>query len=63
MNMNGYNNKYGAYPTKEDKRLDTIFGARKYLAVGMYDMVTIKEKELHEVYGMTYEEIEEAIYS
>jgi hypothetical protein len=63
MNMNGYNNKYGAYPTKEDKRMDAIAGARKYLKIGMYDMVYLREKELHEVYGMTYSEIEKAIYA
>jgi hypothetical protein len=63
MKMSGYNNKFGAYPTKEDKRLDTIYGARKYLAVGMYDMVYLKEKELHDVYGMSYEDIEAAIYA
>lgn len=60
--MNGYNKKYGAKMNKEDKKEDTIKGAKKYLAVGMYDMVTLKEKELHEVFGMSYEEIENAIY-
>lgn len=60
--MNGYNKKYGAKMNKEDKKADAIKGAKKYLAVGMYDMVTLKEKELHEVYGMSYDEIENAIY-
>ena len=60
--MNGYNKKYGAKMNKEDKKMDTIKGAKKYLAVGMYDMVTLKEKELHEVYGMSYDEIENEIY-
>ena len=60
--MNGYNKKYGAKMSKEDKKADTIKGARKYLVIGMYDMVTLKEKELHEVYGMSYDEIESAIY-
>lgn len=61
--MNGYSKKYGAYMTKEDKKIDTIGWLKLYLEVGMYDMVTLKEKELHEVYGMSYDEIEEAIYA
>ena len=61
--MNGYNKKYGAKMNKSDKKMDIIKGIKKYLAVGMYDMVTLKEKELHEVYGMSYDEIEEAIFA
>ena len=60
--MNGYDKKYGAKMNKADKKADIIKGAKKYLAVGMFDMVALKEKELHEVYGMSYDEIEEAIY-
>ena len=48
---------------KADKKADIIKGIKKYIAVGMFDMVTLKEKELHEVYGMSYAEIEEAIYA
>lgn len=61
--MNGYSKKNGAYMTKDDKKADIIKGIKKYLAVGMYDMVTLKEKELHEVYGMSYDAIEAAIYN
>ncbi len=61
--MNGYNRKHGAHMTKEDQRLDVIKGLKKYLEIGMYDMVTLKEKELHDVYGMSYDEIENAIYA
>lgn len=60
--MNGYSKKYGAMPTKEDLKNSAIYGAKKYLEVGMFDMVYLLEKELHEVYGMSYAEIEEAIY-
>lgn len=60
--FNGYDKKYGAKPTKKDLKESTIFGAKKYLEVGMFDMVYLLEKELHEVYGMSYDEIEEAIY-
>lgn len=49
--------------TKEDKRLDTIKGIKKYLEIGMFNQVYLLEKELHEVYGMSYDEIEEAIYA
>lgn len=48
---------------KSDKKEDIIKGIKKYLKVGMYNQVTLLEKELHEVYGMNYEEIEEAIYA
>ena len=61
--MNGYNKKYGEYMNKADKKEDVIKGIKKYLAVGMYNQVTLLEKELHEVYGMSYGEIEEAIYA
>ena len=54
--------KYGAKPTKKDLKESTIVGATRYLDVGMFDMVYLKEKELHEVYGMSYAEIEAAIY-
>lgn len=60
--MNGYSKKYGEYMTKEDKKQDVIKGIKKYIKVGMYNMVTPLEKELHEVYGMSYEDIESAIY-
>ena len=60
--MNGYDKKYGAKMNKADKKADIIKGIKKYITVGMFDMVTLKEKELHEVYGMSYDEIEEAIY-
>lgn len=61
--MTGYNRKSGAYMTKEDKRMDAIKGAKKYLAVGNFEMVYLKEKELMTEYGMTAQEVEDAIYS
>ena len=63
IDMNGYSKKYGEYMNKADKKEDVIKGIKKYLAVGMYNQVTLLEKELHEVYGMSYGEIEEAIYA
>jgi len=57
------NTKYGQVFTKEEKRLDLIKGIRKYLQIGMYDRVTLAEKELMTEYGMTAAEIEEAIYA
>ena len=60
--MNGYDKKYGAKMNKADKKADIIKRIKKYITVGMFDMVTLKEKELHEGYGMSYDEIEEAIY-
>ena len=60
--FNGYDKKYGAKPTKKDLKESIIVGAKRYLDVGMFDMVYLKEKELHEVYGMSYAEIEAAIY-
>lgn len=53
--MNGYSKKYGEYMKK-----DIIKEIKKYLKVGMYDQVYLLEKELHEVYGMSYSEIEKA---
>lgn len=61
--MNGYSKKYGEYMNKADKKEDVIKGIKKYLAVGMYNQVTLLEKELHEVYGMSYDDIESAIYA
>ena len=42
---------------------DMIKEIKKYLKVGMYDQVYILEKELHEVYGMSYSEIEKAEFA
>lgn len=53
--MNGYSKKYGEYMKK-----DIIKEIKKYLKAGMYDQVYLLEKELHEVYGMSYSEIEKA---
>ena len=53
--MNGYSKKYGEYMKK-----DLIKEIKKYLKAGMYDQVYLLEKELHEVYGMSYSEIEKA---
>ena len=61
--MNGYNNRTGAQMTKEDKKNDIIFGIRKYMKVGMYSQVYLLEKELKTEYGMTSQEIEDAIYA
>lgn len=63
IEMNGYSKKYGEYMNKADKKEDVIKGIKKYLEVGMYNQVTLLEKELHEVFGMSYDEIEEAIYA
>ena len=60
--MNGYDKKYGAKMNKADKKADIIKGIKKYIKVGMFDIVTQNEKDLHEVYGMSYAEIEDAIY-
>lgn len=54
--------KYGAQMTKEEKRQDIIKGIRKYLKVGMYEAVYLREKELMSEYNMTPEEIERAIW-
>lgn len=61
--IHGYNKKYWVCPTEEDKRHDVIFGAKKHLQIGMFDMVYLAEKELHDVYGMSYDDIENAIYA
>ena len=60
--MTGYSRKYGEYMTREDKKNDIIAGIKKYLEIGMYNKVTLLEKELINEYGMTAEEIENAIY-
>lgn len=56
--MSGYNNKYGAYMTKEDKRQDEIKGLKKYWELRHLTMIRLKEKVLHDEYGMSYSEIE-----
>lgn len=61
--MNGYSKKYGEYMTKEDQKNDVIKGIKKYIETGMYNQVYLLEKELHDVYGMSYDEIEAAIYA
>lgn len=61
--MTGYNKKYGAYMTKEDKRQDIIFGIKKYMKIGYWDKVILLERELVNEYGMTEEEIDMAIYA
>ena len=61
--MNGYSKKYGEYMNRSDKKKDIIKGIKKYLKVGMYNQVYLLEKELHEVYGMSYSEIEKAVYA
>ena len=60
IDMNGYSKKY---MKKSDKKKDIIKGIKKYLKVGMYDQVYLLEKELHEVYGMSYSEIEKAEFA
>ena len=57
------NTKYGQVFTKEEKREDIIKGIRKYIEVGMYKEVVLREKVLMNEYGMTAEEIENTIYS
>lgn len=57
------NTKYGQVFTKEEKRQDIINGIRKYIEVGMFDQVVLREKVLMSEYGMTAEEIENAIYA
>lgn len=57
------NTKYGQVFTKEEKRQDIINGIRKYIEVGMFDQVVLREKVLMNEYGMTAEEIENAIYA
>ena len=57
------NTKYGQVFTKEEKRQDIIKGIRKYIEVGMYDAVVLREKVLMNEYGMTAQEIEDAIYA
>ena len=61
--MNGYSKKYGEHMKKSDKKKDIIKGIKKYLKDGMYNQVYLLEKELHEVYGMSYSEIEKAVYA
>lgn len=61
--MTGYNKKYGAYMTKEDKRQDIIKGMKMFLEVGAFDQYSLREKILLREYGMTEEEIEKEIYS
>ena len=63
IDMNGYSKKYGEYMKKSDKKKDIIKGIKKYLKVGMYNQVYLLEKELHEVYGMSYSEIEKAEFA
>lgn len=55
IDMNGYSKKDG-----ECMKKDIIKEIKKYLKAGMYDQVYLLEKELHEVYGMSYSEIEKA---
>ena len=54
--------KNGMAMTKEEERQDIIFGIKKYLNIGMYDKVTMLERILMKDYGMTANEIENAIY-
>ena len=61
--MTGYSRQYGEQMTKEDKKQDIIKGIRKYLEIGAFEQVMLREKELISEYGMTEEEIEIAIYS
>ena len=63
IDMNGYSKKDGEHMKKSDKKKDMIKEIKKYLKVGMYDQVYILEKELHEVYGMSYSEIEKAEFA
>ena len=63
IDMNGYSKKYGEYMKKSDKKKDIIKGIKKYLKDGMYNQVYLLEKELHEVYGMSYSEIEKAEFA
>lgn len=56
-------NKKGAYMTKEDMKADIIAGIKKYLEIGAYNMIYLREKELMDEYGMTAAEIEDAIYN
>ena len=63
IHMNGYSKKDGEHMKKSDKKKDMIKEIKKYLKVGMYDQVYILEKELHEVYGMSYSEIEKAEFA
>ena len=63
IDMNGYSKKYGEYMNMSDKKKDIIKEIKKYLKVGIYDQVYLLEKELHEVYGMSYSEIEKAEFA
>ena len=57
------NTKYGPVETKEERRIDTIKGIRKYLEVGMFNQVYLLEKVLMSEYGMTAEQIENEVYA
>ena len=61
--MNGDSTNDGEKKKKSDKKKDIIKGIKKYLKAGMYDQVYLLEKELHEVYGMSYSEIEKAEFA
>ena len=74
--MTGYNAIYGAYMTKEDKRLDLISAGKKWteafdrcddptshIAKACISEICRIERLLHSEHGMTEEEIEMAIYA
>ena len=56
--MTGYSNKYGAYMTKKDKRQDAIKGLKKWWELRDLTMIRLKEKVLHDEYGMSWADIE-----
>lgn len=56
--MTGYSNKYGAYMTKADKKQDAIKGLKKWWELRDLTMIRLKEKVLHDEYGMSWADIE-----
>lgn len=54
--------KSGLAPTRENKKYDIIYGAKKRTDIGDYIGATAYERILKNEYGMTEAEIEHAIY-
>lgn len=56
------NTKFGPVFTKEETKQDIINGIKKYIDVGMFEAVLLRERVLMNEYGMSAAEIEAAIY-